>query len=109
MSAWLDRLKTLDSAKDASAKISEISETLSEAPGKGDNGDNGDFGTGICVQNEVPWHEREDVRLVVEDLFRERWHPYRIGKHLGLTRVEVGAILRLRDTQPSTASPGGLG
>jgi hypothetical protein len=98
MSAWLDRLKALDSDKDASAEISEISETLPCASEKGGFGDKRDFSTGVSPQNEVSeptaWHKREDVRLVVEDLFRERWHPHRIARHLGLTRDEVGAILR---------------
>jgi hypothetical protein len=39
--------------------------------------------------------EREDVRTVVEDLFRKRWHPDRIARELGLTRAEVRAILGL--------------
>jgi len=45
----------------------------------------------------VPWVEREDVRLVVEDLFRhDGWRPHRIARELGLTRGEVRTILRGR-------------
>src|SRR5690554_88269 len=45
----------------------------------------------------VPWVEREDVRLVVEDLFRhERWHPHKIAREMGLTRDEARTILRGR-------------
>jgi hypothetical protein len=98
MSAWLERLRTLDSEKHACAEIFEIFETHSSASEKGNFEDNEDFGTGISPQNEVSgrvaWHKREDARLVVEDLFRERWQPYRIARHLGLTRAEVRTILR---------------
>jgi hypothetical protein len=46
----------------------------------------------------IDWAERPDVRMVVEDLFRDdRWHPHRIARVLGLTRGEVPRILQLRD------------
>jgi hypothetical protein len=43
----------------------------------------------------IAWTEREDVRLVVEDLFRDCWHPHRMSRVLGLTRHEVRSILGL--------------
>jgi hypothetical protein len=98
MSAWLSRLQKLDLEKHAGAEISEISEMPSGGPERAGFGDNGDFGTAVFPETEgsepIAWHKREDVRLVVEDLFRERWHPRRIGRHLGLTHLEVQMILR---------------
>jgi hypothetical protein len=99
VSAWLERLHTLVPATYAGSVSSDSSDSSQEPP---PNGANGAIGAGIEPQNGVPepdpiaWHERPDVRLVVEDLFRERWHPDRISRELGLTRDEVRTILRRR-------------
>jgi hypothetical protein len=94
MSTWLDRLKALDSEKHAGAVSANSADSKEQ---DSPNGTIGTIGTGISAQKDVsetPWHERLDVRLVVEDLFRERWHRDRIARHLGLTRAEVRLILK---------------
>jgi hypothetical protein len=95
VSAWLERLHTLVPAPSANSNRSDRSDS---SP----NGPIGPIGPGIASQSEVSesgpiaWHQREEVRLVVEDLFSERWHPHRIARDLGLTRAEVRSILRGR-------------
>jgi hypothetical protein len=42
----------------------------------------------------IAWIERNDVRLLVEDLADQGWRPGRISRTLGLRRDEVATILR---------------
>jgi hypothetical protein len=70
-------------------------------------GDSDTSDTGDSCASKVAWTERPDVILAVEDLFRERWHPHRIARELGLTREDVRMILHLTGGCPVVDLTGG--